>query len=278
MKKSFLTLGAAFALAGVSQAAGTWIIDNFDNYTDGVNMNGLTSAGSINTWAVTNGVATPGGEDISIATSYTFDLSTGAALIGGFDPTVAAPTVLSTAANIAMFNTTTPIIGNPARFTIDFGFLDSTDANRDDYSISLTSTGGGNLLTIDLTPSANVNTYNLSFSSDFFTGVVNWGTIDALDTFGSPYFSLEFATGSDGIGGMFYSLKDLNNNTLMSDGALTGTALTDDILGLDISVDTNGASGDGFLVIDNVSLIPEPSSALLGLLGATLAFTRRRRA
>jgi hypothetical protein len=35
--------------------------------------------------------------------------------------------------------------------------------------------------------------------------------------------------------------------------------------------------GSNYMLFDNVNLIPEPSSALLGLLGASFAFLRRRR-
>ena len=38
------------------------------------------------------------------------------------------------------------------------------------------------------------------------------------------------------------------------------------------------APGSNFMVFDSVNLVPEPSSALLGLLGASFAFVRRRRA
>ena len=263
MKQSLLTLSAAFVLAGVSQAI---LIENFDSYTDDTNMSGL------GTWSVSNGIATPGGEAIAIATSFTFEGSVGAALIGGFTPTnTLQPTVLSSAANVPMFT-----VGNPAKFSMDFGFLDGAGANRDDYRLSLASTGG-NLLTIDLTPAASVNTFNISFSSDYFLGVINWGTLDALNTLGNPYFQILFQTSTDGVGGMFYSLNDVNSG-VMSSGTLSGTTLTDNITGLSNSVITGGAAGNGFLVIDNVSVIPEPTSAMLGLLGASFVFLRRRRA
>lgn len=271
MKQSLLTLSAAFSLAGLSQAA--LLVDNFDGYTDGSNMNGQGP------WNVSNGFATPGGEAIAIATISTFEGSPGAALIGGFTPTnTLLPTVLSSdPINVSMFT-----VGFPtATFAMDFGFLDSTGANRDDYRISLSSTGG-NLLTIDLTPAASVNTFNISFSSDYFTGVTNWGTLDALDTLGNPYFQISFQTYTDGIGGMFYSLNDVNSGVmssgLLADGLLADTLLTDSITGLSISSITAGAAGDGFLVIDNVSVVPEPTSAMLGLLGASFVFLRRRRA
>jgi hypothetical protein len=264
MKKSLFPLGVAFALVGVAQAA--VLIDDFESYP----KDNSTSMNGLGTWTVSNGTSTGNGE-IAITTDSTFDLSTGAALIGGWDPDVASPTVLSSnGLTVGMFGSV------PALFAIDFGFYDSTNANRDDYSISLTSTGGGNLLTIDLTPAANPNTFNMSFSSDFFAGIANWGTLDALDTAGNPYFQLQFQTWADGAN-MYYSLFDVNGGTI-STGALTGTSLSDEITDLEISVDTAGGAGDGFLIVDNVSLVPEPSSALLGLLGASFAFLRRRRA
>ena len=262
MNQSLLTLGAAFALAGVSEAA--ILVDNFDSYPH----DETTSMHGLGTWTVTNGASVGG--PISVSTGSTFEGSLGAALIGGNTPSVAGPTVLSSAAIVPMFT-----VGSTATFSMDFGFYDSTNANRDDYRISLASTGG-NLLTIDLTPAGSVNTFNISFSSDYFTGVVNWGTLDALDTLGNPYSSIQFQTSRDLGGAMFYSLKTFN--TTMSSGALSGTNLGDNTTGLSVSVDTAGAGGDGFLVIDNVSVVPEPSSALLGLLGASCAFLRRRRA
>lgn len=264
MKQSLFPLGVAFALVGVSQAA--VLIDDFESYPN----NNVTDMNGLGTWSVSNGLDV-NGDPIALSTNSTFDLSTGAALIGGLAPSGAGATVLSSSPlTVGMFGSV------PALFSIDFGFYDSQNANRDDYSISLVSTGGGDLVTIDLTPAANVNTFNMSFSSDFFTGVVNWGTLDALDTAGNPYFQLQFQTWADGAN-MYYSLFDVNGGTI-STGALTGTSLTDQITDLKISVDTAGGAGDGFLIVDNVSVIPEPSSALLGLLGATVAFTRRRRA
>ena len=40
----------------------------------------------------------------------------------------------------------------------------------------------------------------------------------------------------------------------------------------------NTLPGSNMLIFDGVSLVPEPSSMLLGLLGTSLAFVRRRRA
>jgi hypothetical protein len=262
MNQSLFTLGVAFTLASVSQAAG--LVDNFDGYP----ANNTTSMGGLGTWSVANG--TSGANAIAVSTDSTFEGSAGAALIGGYAPDSAGPTVLSSTPTVGMFG------ASAATFSMDFGFYDSTDANRDNYSIKLTSTGGANLLTIDLSPAA-VNTFNISFTSAFFTGTVNWGTLDALDTAGNPYFQVQFQTSTDGLGGMFYSLNDLNGGT-MSSGALSGTGLSDNITGLSISVDTAGGAGDGFLIVDNVSVVPEPSSALLGLLGASFVFLRRRRA
>jgi hypothetical protein len=262
MNQSLITLGVALTLSSVSQAA--LLVDNFNSYpaNNTANMNGL------GTWSVTNGIS--GGDAVVVSTNSTFEGSSGAALIGGLTPDSAGPTVLSSSPTVGMFG------ASAATFKMDFGFYDSTDLFRDNYSIKLTSTGGANLLTIDLSPAA-VNTFNISFSSAFFAGTVNWGTLDSLDTFGNPYFQVQFQTSTDGMGGMFYSLDDLNGGN-MSMGALTGTNLTDNITALSISVDTTGGAGDGFLIVDNVSVIPEPSSALLGLLGASCAFLRRRRA
>lgn len=261
MNQSLFTLGVAFTLASVSQAA--FLVDNFDSYP----ADNTSSMSGLGSWSVSNGAS--GANAIAVSTNSTFDGSDGAALIGGFAPDSPGPTVLSSTPTVGMFG------ASGARFTMDFGFYDSTDANRDNYSFKLTSTGGANLLTIDLSPAA-VNTFNISFSSAFFTGIVNWGTLDALDTTGSPYFQVQFETSTDGVN-MFYTLDDLNGGN-MSSGALIGTGLSDNITGLSISVDTTGGAGDGFLIVDNVSVVPEPSSALLGLLGASCVFLRRRRA
>lgn len=264
MKQSLFTLGAAFALVGVSQAA--VLIDDFESYP----ADNVTSMNGLGTWSVANGLSTGNGE-IAVSTNSTFEGSDGAALIGGYAPDSAGPTVLSSSPTVGMFGAV------PGLFAIDFGFYDSTISNRDDYSIKLTSTGGANLLTIDLTPAASVNTFDISFSSDYFTGQSGWGTLDALDTAGTPYFQVQFQTWTDGVN-MFYSLNDLNGGTMSSGSLSGGISLTDNITELSIDVDTTGGAGDGFLVVDNVTLIPEPSSALLGLLGASFAFLRRRRA
>jgi hypothetical protein len=276
MKNSLFTLTAAFALASVSQAA--IIFENFDSYTPGdppvpgpytagQNLNGATNG--TNTWSVVNGIS--GSDNIATATYATFDGSGVAGSIGGY-PNGGGVTTLSSTASV-------PIVGTAsypaAIFKFGFAFFDSQNGFRDDYKISIGSSNG-NLLTIDLTPAA-ANTFNISFSSAFFTGQSNWGSVDALDTAGNPYFEIEFKTWESG-GNLFYTLDDVNGIN-MSNGALGGSSnLSTTITGLDISVDTAGGAGDGFLVFDNVSLVPEPSSALLGLLGTSCLFLRRRRA
>jgi len=264
MKKTISGIAVAFSLAGMTHAS--VIIDNFDFYTDGTNMNGQGG------WTVTNGL-TSGSDPIVIATSFTFDGSDGAALIGGLEPDTPNSTVsLSRSANLTLADFST---GVARRFEIDFGFLDALDIAdpRNPYSI-VVDTNNGNLLTINLAPGASLNTYTVSFSSAFFA-FAGTADLDALDTFGNPYYPFAMEIWTEDNSTVQYQL--FSNNALFNSGVLAGANPGDLITGMSINVDTDGGAGEGFLVVDNVTLIPEPSTALLGLISAAFCFTRRRR-
>ena len=160
--------------------------------------------------------------------------------------------------------------GNILRDTFGFTFRDKSDRNI--FTFTFTP--------LDPTPSdpdaLPLRVDETSWSSDFATGRAV-GTLTE-----NQYITLDI-TFTKGIG------EDVNFTVTDSGGVLASGTLTG--LGANPILDTFGAiwtplapdvngsnTGSNSLMFDTISLIPEPASALLGLLGVSFVFVRRRRA
>jgi hypothetical protein len=269
MKRSIYGISATAILASATQAA--IIVDNFDSYTYLTDMNGQGG------WTVTNGVpadSVPGPSldgPVVIADSYTWDTpipSVGSATVGGVEQTTLGLTSLSHTASVPLVDN---IGGYQTLFQIETAYTESIGLDpRNPFQIVLTA-DSGNLLTIDLSP-GGAGEYDVSWDSDFVAGgFMTMGTVSA----GTPtQFQLETWWNGTAVAYEF-----TNAGSPVSSGVFTGAAgQFDTITGLSINWDSTGGAGGNSITIDNVALVPEPSSALLGLLGASFAFLRRRRA
>lgn len=255
MNRSFLTLAATFALVGGSHAS--VIFDNFESYNSpGDDMNGKGG------WTVSNN----SGNVPIILDNYTWDSSTRSATVGGETPGAGTVTSLSHASTVPLVSLTP----QSTYFQIETAYTESTGGDpRNEFRFVLTS-GANNVLTLKFVPGA-AGEYDVSWDSDYVAGsFVTFGTLTANT---STQFRLDtFASGLD----VGYSLS--NAGSPVSSGILAGALGTDVLNTFAVQWDTSNGIGSNSITIDNVSLVPEPSSALLGMLGASFAFLRRRRA
>ena len=266
MNRPVFCLAATLALVGGSHAS--VIVDNFESYSSvGDTMQGKGG------WNVSNGApAVPGAPNfdgpVVILHDYTWDASAQSATVGGIEPTIAGLTSLYHSASVP-FVSLTP---TPTSFKFETAYTES-DINypkRNNFQFVLTASSG-NLLTIDFTP-GGAGEYDIAWSSAFATG----GPIGAKSANVSTQFQFDMWASGANVG---YNFS--NAGTSISTGILTGGAMQSDLI-TEFRVNWDSTSNTGFgnnyITIDNVSLVPEPSSALLGMLGASFVFLRRRKA
>ena len=261
MKRSIFSFAATLSLVGGSHAA--ILVDNFESYSPLFgDMNGNGS------WIVSNGIpAIPAEGPVVILDAYTWDASAQSATVGGVQSTLGGVTSMYNSSFGVPLVSVTP---QPTYFEIETAYTESTVGQRNNFSFVLNATSG-NLLTLTFTPSGGPTQYDVSWSSAFATGAL----IGSLSANTPTQFRLNtFASGAN----VAYSLT--NAGTPVSSGLLVGASASDVINSFAVNWDSasNGGLGNNSITIDNISVVPEPSSALLGLLGASFAFLRRRRA
>ena len=260
MNRSILSLAATCSLIGGTHAA--VLVDNFESYNPlDSDMNGK------GTWLVTNGApAIPAEGPVAIVDSYTWDGSLRSATVGGVASTLGGITSLYNNSFSVPLVSPTP---QPTFFQIETAYTESNVGNRNNFQFVLTASSG-NLLTLNFAP-GGANQYIVSWSSAFATG----GVIGALTKNISTQFRLNtFASGVN----VGYSLT--NAGTFVAGGILAGASQLATINNFAVNWDSasNGGLGNNAITIDKISVVPEPSSALMGLLGASFALIRRRRA
>lgn len=169
---------------------------------------------------------------------------------------------------------------------LNFGIEDSGTAfpNRDTFGISLTTTGGANLFKVTFTPTTQVAdpsvspplgvwavTYTVGGGSPSTTG---WGVQEG----DSNSFVLNFTAAGATTN---FSLT-INDHNWTGDALISPTAVIDNFNATwkpfkDPTVPGNAdQAGSNALIFDNLSVVPEPSSALLICL-AGLGFVARRK-
>ena len=258
MNRSLLSLAATLALVGGSHAA--IIVDDFESYSNVLDdMDGINGS----SWQVSNNsVNIP-----IILDSYTWDTSAQSATIGGETP--GAGTVTSLFQN----GLTVPMSSSPQPtfFEIETAYTESTGGDpRNDFQFVLLS-GINDVLRIRFQP-GNAGEYNVSWDSDYVAG--GFASIPgALNANTSTQFRLDTWWNGSAVA---YTLSNAGSN--VSTGVFTGAAATDVIDTFAVEWDTSNGVGNNSITIDNVAVVPEPSSlALLGL-GAIAGLRRRRQA
>jgi hypothetical protein len=261
MNRPILSLAATLALVGGSHAA--VLVDNFESYSPLFDdMNGQGG------WTVSNGTPlNPLDGPVVIIDNYTWDASTQSATVGGVEQTFVGVTSLYHSVSVP-FQSVTPM---PSSFKFETAYTESTNGFRNSFQFVLgTNVGGGNLLTINLTPGA-AGQYDVSWNSGFAAG----GPIGPLVANTSTQFQLDTYWNGSAVA---YNFS--NAGSPVSSGTFATLLATDVMNGLSVNWDSSTGAGVGnnSITIDNVSLVPEPTSAMLGLMGASFAFLRRRRA
>ena len=271
MKTSKLFLSSAFAIAAFAGSAhATVYIENFNTYTYNSDLNGQ------NGWVSSDPTA-----DVGYVQSLGGSWGARSASIGYVAPILNDNVFLSHAAS-------TPLIGDgvDASFSARFQLVDSDSGPgdgsqaRDKFGFRLESSTGANIFTFYLNPTSQVpdpenqTEYN-SYSWSTGTGAptVALAGRGSEETYAYTLTVNFYYAGGTDVGfnadvngdGFTGIIPGGTTQTIGSFGAIWNT------------LNGKTAPGSNFMVFDNVSLIPEPSSALLGLLGTSFAFIRRRR-
>lgn len=192
--------------------------------------------------------------------------------------------------------TDTPLIGGgvDAAFSSTFMVQNSDSEygpgaeNRDTFGFRLEGDSNSNLFSFFLTPTTHPAQpelespayYELSWSTGVGAPTVVLYPLKALAS--SNYtFSVDFFYAGDGEVGFTAGVGTYSGTPQTFSGTLGAGTSGLSIKNLGATWDTyvdKDNPGSNLMVFDNVSLVPEPSSALLGLLGASFLFVRRRRA
>jgi hypothetical protein len=270
MKQSFFVIFCFSSVLGLSHAA--TYVSNFDSapYTFGANLNGLDG------WSL-SGASLPDVAKIA-ASPFPSPVSGGQGIYFGFQEIDASSAYLQRSGGDSL-------VGNGAGYTqfqAAFTVQDSvpTYPKRDSFAFTFRGASNQNLLTINLSPTIQSETPQFepfrvdqySWSSDFAAGNANIGNLTERQ-----WSTLNVLFTPSGVSDVAFSVKF--QGVQAAAGILTGAA--SQILGTYGFVWTplNAADeGSNVLLIDDVSLVPEPSSSLLLCLAGLGLLARRKRA
>lgn len=172
--------------------------------------------------------------------------------------------------------------------TFNFGIVDSTDLfpDRDSFGFSLND-GSGSLFKVFFKPDAQVpdpeSVTDASWTAFYSVNGIGENPL-ALQIFEDGAYSLSIElSGAFTPGATTTELKLTLNDGIADFDRFRTLALNPLDPTTDFSVDfdtTNGAAlaGDNFIGVDNLTVVPEPSSALLLTLAGLGLVSRRRRA
>ncbi len=251
MKNSVKYLFIAGAAIGVSNASFLALHENFNTYT----LGSLNAQGG---WVATG---------VEAVSATTFDSSPAAATIGGSASAVDS-TISKTGISVPMKGI--PAFPNaPMTASFDVQFTEDTLAPIA-FNVIFSTTGGFQLGAFEFTPSATIGFMDGSFSSSYLAAPITGFAIQTgVET------DFEISTWWDG------SVTKLNLKsvgvplivaplTITDPGADVVTGFSATLYNFDDPSSTSSVS------IDNINVIPEPSSVLLLGLSA-LGFIRRKR-
>jgi len=182
-----------------------------------------------------------------------------------------------------------PLVGNDTayahtEFKVAMNIADSqgtgTLGNRDTFGFSIKDSSNNNLFSINFTPQEQApgdpTDYTRVDNVTWSSGGTHSGTI-ATQTEGS-FTTLELTLWKTGVNDVGFAINSVGS--LITSGTIAGLGSAN-IASFGAYVNTYSESflaGSNVMVFDDISLVPEPSSALLGLVGASFFFVRRRRA
>jgi hypothetical protein len=272
---------AAFCLAVVPLSGflhGASYSSDFDSLTFGDDMNGLDG------WNLDAGVSPL--SDVAYVGPSGFSPSI---QVSGLQGIVFGFQEIDSASAYLYRNSGASLVGNPMGYTefqAAFKVQDSSPSipppsylNRDSFAFTFRGAANQNLLTIQLSPTTQSLTPQLdtridqySWTSDFAAGNVNIGSL--TETFGS-IINVKFTP--SGVNDVAFSIKfagvEAANGVLLNAASQSlGT------YGMVWNPLDPNNEGSNMLLIDDLSLVPEPSSALLLGLAGFAFMTRRKRA
>lgn len=270
MKQSFLVIFCFGSVLGLSHAA--TYVSNFDSapYAYDASLNGLDG------WTV-SGASLPDVAKIAVS-PFPTPVSGGQGIYFGYQEIDASFAYLQRSGGDSL-------VGNGAGYTqfqAAYTIQDSvpTFVNRDSFGFTFRGASNQNILTINLSPTLQSGSPQLlpsrvdqySWSSDFAAGNANIGNLTE-----GQWSTLNLLFTPSGVSDVAFSLKF--QGVEAASGILTGAATQ--------SLGTYGFlwtpldaadEGSNVLLIDDVSLIPEPSSSLLLCLAGLGLVVRRKRA
>jgi hypothetical protein len=274
----------SFLVCGLfSHAQAVTYFDNFNSYTPGTavsSISGWNLVASDPTVAIISTSpfpfpATSGGRAIHFGfqefaeTSAYLYRSPGSSLVGNTAGYTEFQAVFTVQDSVELFST-------PPAAPLPPG----TGTPRDNFSFTFRGAANENILTITLKPTAQSTTPDLppnrvdqfSWTSDFAGGNPNIGTLNE-----GQWSTLNVKFTPSGINDVAFSVKF--QNVEFAAGTLVGaSAQTLGEFGMIWNPLDPTNEGSNILIIDDVRLIPEPTSALLAGLGAIGFALRRRRA
>lgn len=183
---------------------------------------------------------------------------------------------------------TTPLVGNGnLTFTALFQVQDSTsvysgvgDEARDTFGFRLRDGSGNNLFSFyltpfdqDPTPQTDTAYHTMSWNTGTSAPTTILGGYTAQENYA---YTLSVTFSPSGANDVSF-VGDVNGQGFSGTLPNQGTANLVDFGAFWTPLNGPSAPGANFLLFDNVAVVPEPTSAMLGLFGASLAFLRRRR-
>ncbi len=257
-----------------SVASGAVFMFDFESYS-------VTDLAGQDSWVIND--ATPATSSVLAMNNLTWG-SSRAGSVGFVSPVIATSPYVSHAVD-------TPLVGSVnATFSVLFQVVDSDSGYgagaeaRDQFGFRLEDGSGNNLFSFFLSPfdqdpapegDTEFNLYSWSTGA----GPINQVLQDPGDTWSSEEdhaYTLTVAFSPSGMSDVAFD-ADVNGKHFY--GTLPGqSAASIKELGAFWNP-LNGPTdpGSNFLVFDGVNLVPEPSAALLALLGASAGLVRRRR-
>jgi|GEM_PF-3098857 len=285
MKATAQVISTIFAMVTFAGSAhGTTYFNNFESgFTPG-DMNGQGG------WVCSNPTTVI--DDVTINASAIEQVSSTvfgsrAARLGWVGPLQSDNVYLSHSAD-------TPLVGGgvDSSFSTTFMVQNSDSYNdggaRDTFGFRLEGPSQSNLFSFFLTPTTHPADpqleipafYSLSWSTGGGAATVVLPDLKAVA--GSNYtLTVSFYDAGGNVVGFHAGIGTYGGTPQVFNGTLGAGTTSGVIKNFGAIWDTyaGGAnSGSNLMIFDNVSLVPEPSSALLGLLGVSFAFIRRRRA
>lgn len=289
MKFRFLPKVAALAFALGANASAAVYNFSFVGLLDDVNLNGFDS------WSVAPTVGDVTGDPLGYGAEVggVRGFQLGGALDAPIGPPVGSTMVASRGVSGVGFVSSG---AQPTKFFSNFAIVDSSGIGgggfneRNDYSISLFD-GATELFTVSFAavpsdPSGMDDAWQVGFNSSAALSVVgaNWG-VGEYDDKGTPgvtsddegmhTISMTFGQGAGSDVNFIVTVAGSTSNTWY--GVLSGLStanITKIEVGSNLGAETDW--GDGVIAMSGISLVPEPSSALLAGMAAFGLLRRRR--